>query len=177
MPLRNGSRSPMMKRIPPRIPDRLLGATTDPNMQHWKPDTLRSQRWAQYRFQNASRALPTRIRRRKFKVTKWMHTATRLKELQREFSLFFSLTPKADLASRPPVEDPDGNNMILCIVSVHFRGEILLGCHQVSFTQILGKLWELLGTEVQSGDEIWGTFLQDLATGGLLGRWRSVPAD
>ena len=29
--------------------------------------------------------------------------------------------------------------------------------------------------EVQSGDEIWGTFLQDLATGGLLGRWRSVP--
>ena len=31
------------------------------------------------------------------------------------------------------------------------------------------------GPEVQSGDEIWGTFLQDLATGGLLGRWRSVP--
>ena len=31
------------------------------------------------------------------------------------------------------------------------------------------------GPEVQSGDEIWGTFLQDLATGGLLGRWRPVP--
>jgi hypothetical protein len=38
---------------------------------------------------------------------------TRLKELQREFSLFFSLPPKADLASPlPPVEDPEdsGNN-------------------------------------------------------------------
>ena len=43
-----------------------------------------------------------------------MHTATRLKELQREFSLFFSLPPKADLASPlPPVEDPEdsGNNL------------------------------------------------------------------
>jgi hypothetical protein len=39
---------------------------------------------------------------------------TRLKELQREFSLFFSLPPKADLASPlPPVEDPEdsGNNL------------------------------------------------------------------
>jgi hypothetical protein len=36
---------------------------------------------------------------------------TRLKELQREFSLFFSLPPKADLASPlPPVED-SGNNL------------------------------------------------------------------